>query len=312
MSRSTISEYQLFQMFPDQEAARTFMEQKRWPDGVQCPHCQEDERIGTRKGGYYRCNACMEVFTVRTKTVMERSHIPLNKWILGMYKLVTARKGISSVQLAKELGIRQASAWFMLQRLREACRTPHDPLSGIVEMDETFIGGFEGNKHESKKLKAGRGTVGKAPVIGMRERTSPDSVRKGRVIASQIDSTDQPSIHRAIFSNVQPGATLHTDDHRSYMGLNGLFYNHHTVKHSTKEYVNGDTHTNGIESVWAVLKRGIYGVYHQVSKKHLQRYVNEFSFRLNQRACANHTLDRIDAMFTGTLSKRLTYTALTQ
>ena len=232
MSRSTISEYQLFQMFPDQEAARTFMEQKRWPDGVQCPHCQEDERIGTRKGGYYRCNACMEVFTVRTKTVMERSHIPLNKWILGMYKLVTARKGISSVQLAKELGIRQASAWFMLQRLREACRTPHDPLRGIVEMDETFIGGFEGNKHESKKLKAGRGPVGKAPVIGMRER-------KGRVIASTLDGTDRDHIHRAVFSNVEPGSVLHTDDHRSYTGLNGLFDDHHTVKHSTKEYVNG-------------------------------------------------------------------------
>ena len=111
MSRSTISAYQIFQMFPDQEAARTFMEQKRWPDGVQCPHCQEDERIGTRKGGYYRCNACMEVFTVRTKTVMERSHISLHKWIYGMFKLGTARKGISSVQLAKELGIHQESAW---------------------------------------------------------------------------------------------------------------------------------------------------------------------------------------------------------
>ena len=195
MSRSTISFIEIFQRFPDQDTARTFMEQKRWPDGVQCPHCQESERIGTRKGGYYRCNACMEVFTVRTKTVMERSHIPLHKWIYGMYLLVTARKGISSVQLAKELGIHQESAWFMLQRLREACRTPNDPLSGIVEIDETFIGGFEANKHASKKLKAGRGPVGKAPVIGMRER-------KGRVIASQLDSTDQPTIHKAIFSNV--------------------------------------------------------------------------------------------------------------
>ena len=205
MRRSTISEYQLFQMFPDQETARTFMEQKRWPDGVQCPHCQEDERIGTRKGGYYRCNACMEVFTVRTKTVMERSHIPLHKWIYGMYLMVTARKGVSSVQLAKEIGISQPSSWFMLQRLREACRTPHDPLSGIVEMDETFIGGFEGNKHESKKLKAGRGPVEKAPVIGMRERTSPDSVRKGRVIASTLNATDRNHIHRAGFLECRAG-----------------------------------------------------------------------------------------------------------
>ena len=297
-------------MFPDQETARDFMEQKRWPDGPQCPHCQESERIGVHAKGYHKCNACKEVFTVRTKTVMERSHIPLHKWIYGMYLLVTARKGISSVQLAKEIGIRQSSAWFMLQRLREACRTPHDPLRGIVEMDETFIGGFEGNKHESKKLKAGRGPVGKAPVIGMRERTSPDSVRKGRVIASTLDATDRNHIHRAVFSNVEPGSILHTDDHRSYTGLNGLFYDHHTVKHSAKEFVDGNVHTNGIESVWAVLQRGVYGVYHHVMPKHLQRYVNEFEFRLNQGACANHTLDRIDAMFAGSLNKRLTYKAL--
>ena len=172
-------------------------------------------------------------------------------------------------------------------------------------MDETFIGGFEGNKHESKKLKAGRGPVGKAPVIGMRER-------KGRVIASTLDGTDRDNIHRAVFSNVELGSILHTDDHRSYTGLNGLFYDHHTVKHSTKEYVNGDIHTNGIESVWAVLKRGVYGVYHHVMPKHLQRYVNEFEFRLNQGACANHTLDRIDAMFAGSLNKRFTYASLTQ
>ena len=156
-------------------------------------------------------------------------------------------------------------------------------------MDETFIGGFEGNKHESKKLKAGRGPVGKAPVIGMRERTSPDSVRKGRVIASTLDATDRNHIHRAVFSNVEPGSILHTDDHRSYTGLNGLFYDHHTVKHSAKEFVDGNVHTNGIESVWAVLQRGVYGVYHHVMPKHLQRYVNEFSVPLeSRRVCQSH------------------------
>ena len=239
MSRSTISTYQVFQLFPDQDTARTFMERKRWPDGPQCPHCHENERIGVHAKGYHKCLACKEVFTVRTKTVMERSHIPLHKWIYGMYLLVTSRKGVSSVQLAKKIGIRQSSAWFMLQRLREACRTPGDPLSGIVEIDETFIGGLEANKHTAKKLKAGRGTVGKSPVIGMRERTSPDSVRKGRVIASTLDTTDRDNIHRAVFSNVEPGSVLHTDDHRSYLGLNGLFYDHHTVKHSAKEHVKG-------------------------------------------------------------------------
>ena len=123
MSRSTISFIEIFQRFPNQEVARAFMEQKRWPDGIQCPHCQEDERIGTRKGGYYRCNACLEDFTVRTKTVMERSHIPLHKWIYGMYLMVTTRKGVSSLQLAKEIGVTQKSAWFMLGRLRERLMT---------------------------------------------------------------------------------------------------------------------------------------------------------------------------------------------
>ena len=304
MSRSTISFIEIFQRFPNQEIARTFMEHKRWPNGPQCPHCQEKKRVGVRNIGYYQCNACLEVFTVRTKTVMERSHIPLNKWIYGMYLLVTARKGISSVQLSKELGIRQSSAWFMLQRLREACRTPGDPLSGIVEIDETFIGGLETNKHPSKKIKGRQGGKGKTPVLGMRER-------KGRVIATTIPSTDWFTVQDTIRKNIELFSVVHTDDHRSYIGIESFLARHHTVKHSAKEYVKGDVHTNGIESVWAVLKRGVYGVYHQVSKKHIQRYVNEFTFRLNQGACANHTLDRIDAMFAESLNKRLTYRTLT-
>ena len=308
MIRSTISTYKIFQMFPDQETARMFMEQKRWPDGPQCPHCHETERSGPHAKGYYRCNACKEIFTVRIKTVMERSHIPLHKWICGMYLMVTARKGVSSVQLAKELGIRQSSAWFMLQRLREACRNPGDILSGIVEIDECYMGGRERNRHESKKTKE-RARAGKIPVLGMRERTSPDSVRKGRVIAETIEATDREHIHKAIIGNVGFDAMLHTDDYGSYLGITPFVGGHKTVNHRAKQFVKGDVHTNGIESVWAVLKRGVY---HQVTAKHLQRYVNEFTFRLNQGACANHTLDRIDAMFTGSLNKRLTYKDLIQ
>jgi transposase-like protein len=158
MSRSTISTFQVFAMFPNAESARLFLESRLWPDGAICPACKASGNITTRKGGFYRCNPCKLDFTIRTGTVFERSHIPLHKWLYAMYLLVTARKGISSMQLAKEIGIRQSSAWFMLHRLREACGGPKlTKLRGIVEVDECFIGGKERNKHEHKKLRAGRG-----------------------------------------------------------------------------------------------------------------------------------------------------------
>lgn len=141
MSKSTISTFELFQMFPDQESARTYLEAQRWPDGAICPACGEAERIGTRKGGFYRCNACLLDFTVRTGTIFEKSKVPLNKWLYAMYLLVTARKGISSLQLAKQIGVTQKTAWFMLQRLREACGNDPTELAGIVEIDECYIGG---------------------------------------------------------------------------------------------------------------------------------------------------------------------------
>src|SRR5246127_4953070 len=170
MSKSTISTLQLFAMFPAQETARIYLESRLWPNGITWPTCARQDRITTRKGGFYRCNQCKEDFTVRTSTIFERSHVPLHKWLYAMYLLVTARKGISSMQLAKEIGITQKSAWFVLHRLREACGGSElKKLAGIIEIDETFVGGIEKNKHESKKLKAGRGTVGKTAVLGMRE-----------------------------------------------------------------------------------------------------------------------------------------------
>src|SRR3954462_5693847 len=158
-------------MVPEAEAGRRWLESHLWPNGPHCPVCGLGDRITARKGGYYRCRQCKEAFTVRTGTVMERSPIPLHKWVYTMYLLVTARKGISSLQLAKEIGITQKSAWFALHRIREACGSPKlTKLKGIVELDECFIGGKERKKHEHKKLKAGRGAVGKTAVLGMRER----------------------------------------------------------------------------------------------------------------------------------------------
>jgi transposase-like protein len=245
MSRSTISTYAVFQMFPDQESARLYLESRLWPDSLRCPFCASD-RITVRKGGYYRCNACNEGenFTVRTNTVMERSHIPLNKWVYAMYLLVTARKGISSMQLAKEIGVTQKSAWFMLSRLREACGGDDeiDKLRGEVEIDECFVGGLEANKHESKRLRAGRGGVGKTAVLGMRERGEG-----GRTLAKPISARTLDAIHGEIHGNVEAGSHLYTDDHMVFSDLDGLFYRHETVNHSAGEYRRGNAHTNTIE-----------------------------------------------------------------
>ncbi len=294
MCQVTISLLQLFERFPDQDTARCYMERQRWPNGVWCPHCGEPKRIGSRKGGYYQCNACMAVFTVRTRTVMERSHIPLHKWIYGMYLLVTARKGISSLQLSKELGITQKSAWFMLQRLREACKDTSGPLSGIVEIDETYVGG--------KRHNIGRGPVGKQPVLGMRERG-------GDVKAVPIRRTSRYEVRRVVDHFVDSKAIIYTDEHRSYIGLRDR---HETVKHSVEEWARGEVYTNSIESVWAVLKRGLRGVYHHASFKHLDLYVSEFTFRLNQGRVERHTMDRIASMLSGGVGRRLTYAALTE
>lgn len=304
MSKSTISTFELFEAIPNEAIARQYLENRLWPNGPICPTCKSGEKITTRKGGFYRCNFGCKDFTVRTGTIFGRSHIPLHKWVYAMYLLVTARKGISSLQLSKEIGIRQGSAWFMLQRLREACGKDLPKLHGMIEIDETFIGGKEANQHEHKKLNQGRGSVGKKPVLGMRERG-------GRTIAFPIETTSIEEIQTAIHANVEVGSTLFTDEHAAYNDLDGLFFKAERVNHSAAEYVRGMASTNGIESVWAVLKRGLTGVYHHASVKHLGRYVDEFAFRLNEGDVKRHTLERLDNLIQAVAGKRITYKELT-
>jgi transposase-like protein len=302
MSKTTISTFELFEMFPDQEAARVYLEGRLWPNGVKCPVCGMGERITARAGGYYRCNQCKEDFTVRTGTIFERSHVPLHKWLYAMYLLVTARKGISSMQLAKEIGITQKSAWFVLQRLREACGDNLAVLRGIVEIDEMFVGGKEDNKHAHKKSHPRGGSTGKTPVLGMRERG-------GKTKAMPVADTTMHTLSQAIHNTVELGATIHTDEWKAYGQLD-KDYKHETINHKNGEYVRDGVSTNSIEAVWAVMKRGLHGVYHHASEKHLHRYVDEFTFRLNEGNVERHTLDRLESFVTNVAGKRLTYKRL--
>ena len=190
-----------------------------------------------------------------------------------MYLLATSRKGISSIQISKELGITQKTAWFLCHRIREVwMKDKKEKLDGIVEVDETFIGGKESNKHFSKKLNKGRGSVGKLIVIGAKQRN-------GKVIVKHIDDTSAYNLQGFIGRHVERNSNVFTDEFKSYKGLVGFV--HEFVNHKGKQYVNGEVHTNSIESFWSLLKRGYYGVYHYMSKKHLKRYIHEFSFRYN-------------------------------
>lgn len=299
----SISTYEFMRRFQTEREARSYIENCRWNGSPTCPKCGAASRIQTRKiDGYYRCLSCKSDFTVRTGTIFERSHVPLDKWLYTIYLLVTARKGISSLQLSKEIGVTQKTAWFMLARLRKACGNGSDSLlSGIIEADETFLGGKEANKHESKKQHAGRGSVGKTPVLGLRERG-------GKTKAVVVEKVDSSTIKGHVERQITPGSDLYADEHAAYRSVAGL--NHQSVNHSAKQFVDGMAHTNGIESVWAVLKRGFYGTYHHFSRKHTQGYVDEFTFRLNEGNVKELTMDRIGVLLSKSVGVRLTYAGL--
>lgn len=304
MSRSTISTFKLFELIPDAETARKFLESKLWKDGPTCPKCKSNERVGQRKGGFYRCHSCKLDFTVRTGTIFERSHVPLHKWVYAMYLVVTARKGISSMQLAKEIGITQKSAWFVLQRLREACIGNSELLKGIVEVDEVYLGGKEQNKHMRQRMYGDRGSVApKVVVIGMREK-------HGRIKAKHVIGSGAISLQNAIRENVEQGSTLHTDEYGAYIGLRRE-YKHRTVNHSKDEYSKNGVTTNSVESAFALLRRGIHGTFHHISVAHVERYINEFTWRLNEGNVKRHSLERLDSFIAAITGKRITYSQLT-
>jgi len=302
---TTLSLFQLTEMFPTIESAVRYFEDIRWNGSPVCTKCGKADKITPQKKiGTYWCGMCRAYFTVFTNTPLERNKIDARKWLFAAYLVLTARKGISSYQLSKELAVQQRTAWYVLHRLRKACEADSILLSGIVEIDETYIGGKEKNKKERKKQKAGRGPVGKQPVLGLRQRG-------GKTVAKPIQGTDQQTLHREIQQHVDPDSVVCTDDHRSYQGLDRLVSHHDSVKHSTGEYVKGFVHTNGMESVWAVLKRGVHGTFHHVSVKHLGHYVNEFAFRLNEGNCEIDTVDRMQALFGAMPGKTMTYKELT-
>lgn len=290
----------LSELIPDEQTARAWLEAVRWPTGErQCPHCGSMRTSVNRSGRPmpYRCRqkGCHKFFSVRVGTVMEASRLPLRTWIFAMYLMSRSPKGCSSIQLGKDLGITQKSAWHVGQRIRAAWAEELDALAGTVEVDETYIGGKERNKH-AKKRRYTRGPSGKQKIIGAVERG-------GNVRALHVDRLNAATLHGFIHGSARSGTTVYTDENPGYAGLRG--FRHSSVNHKAKQYVEDDVHTNSVESFWALLKRGYVGTYHYWSPKHLQRYVDEFAGRANSRDLPQ--IDRMARLVRGSVGKRLRY-----
>ncbi len=302
--REGITIKQILKMFPDNETAEQWLIEQRWPAGISCPKCGSmNVQTGCNHPTMpFRCrekDCGRPRFSTKTGTVMEGSKISYQDWVLATFEIMTSLKSVSSMKLHRDLGITQKSAWFLAHRLRSALSQDDQEnlFNGPVEVDETYIGGKRGNMSNTKrKTLKGRGSVGKTAVVGIKDRES------NRVSAKVVKSTDAETLQGFVKQNTHPDATVYTDEATAYASLP---FNHDSVKHSLSQYVRGDVHTNGIESLWSMLKRAHKGTFHKLSPKHLNRYVQEFAGRHNVRE--QDTIEQMVTVCTGMESKRLRY-----
>ena len=303
--RDGLTLIELMDMFPSEPAATKWFEAQVWPTGRCCGKCgaTNTSEVPNAKPMPYWCPDCRSYFSVRTGTALSHSRVPLRKWAIAIYLEITSLKSASSMKLHRDLGVSQPTAWFMLHRIRQAWANGGDggpKYSGPVEVDETYFGGKRKNMSNTKRATlSGRGTVGKTAVVGAKDRATK------RVAAKVVDRTDKPTLHGFVAAHADPDATIYTDDALVYETLP---FEHEAVRHSVAEYVRDKAHTNGIESFWAMLKRAHAGMFHKMSPKHLDRYVQEFAGKHNLRDM--DTAAQMAVVAAGLIGKRLMYRQL--